>query len=85
MKRVVVITVGKTHSGKTTFAKNLERQLHNSVVIDRDNQAEFINRIIKHCYRKGPTPSREMAGRDVSAWNGTHHNSLMTSSHLWTN
>ena len=43
MKRVVVITVGMTHCGKTTFAKNLERQLPDSVVIDRDNQAEFIN------------------------------------------
>lgn len=43
MKRVVVITVGATHSGKTTFAKKLEQRLPNSVVIDRDNQAEFIN------------------------------------------
>ncbi|MEC2474629.1 ATP-binding protein, partial [Bacillus thuringiensis] len=24
MKRLVIITVGKTHSGKTTFAKALE-------------------------------------------------------------
>lgn len=43
MKRLVVITVGKTHSGKTTFAEALEKQLHNSVVIDQDNHAEFIN------------------------------------------
>jgi predicted kinase len=43
MNRLVVITVGKTHSGKTTFAKSLEAQLHNTVVIDQDNHAAFIN------------------------------------------
>lgn len=37
------MTVGKTHSGKTTFAKELEQQLGNSVVIDQDNHAEFVN------------------------------------------
>jgi tRNA uridine 5-carbamoylmethylation protein Kti12 len=47
VKRLVVITVGKTHSGKTTFAKELEQYLHNSVVIDRDDQAEFINTYYK--------------------------------------
>lgn len=43
MKRLVIITVGKTHSGKTTFAKALERQLDSSLVIDQDNHAEFIS------------------------------------------
>lgn len=43
MKRIVIITVGKTHSGKTTFATALERTLKNSVVIDQDNHAVFIN------------------------------------------
>ncbi|HDR4898008.1 ATP-binding protein [Bacillus cereus] len=43
MKRFVIITVGKTHSGKTTFAKALEKELPNSFVMDQDNQAEFIN------------------------------------------
>lgn len=43
MKRIAVITVGITHSGKTTFAKSLERHLPDSVVVDRDNLAEFIN------------------------------------------
>jgi adenylate kinase family enzyme len=47
MKRLVIITVGKTHSGKTTFAKTLEHQLHNSLVIDQDNHAEFINTYYK--------------------------------------
>ncbi|MGE7888061.1 ATP-binding protein [Bacillus cereus] len=43
MKRLVIITVGKTHSGKTTFAKALEKELPYSFVMDQDNQAEFIN------------------------------------------
>lgn len=37
------MTVGKTHSGKTTFARLLEQRLENSFVMDQDNQAEFIN------------------------------------------
>lgn len=47
MKRLVIFTVGKTHSGKTTFAKELEQHLQNSVVIDRDNHAEFIQTYYK--------------------------------------
>ncbi|KMP24235.1 CRISPR-associated protein Cas2 [Bacillus cereus] len=43
MKRFVIITVGKTHSRKTTFAKALEKELPHSFVMDQDNQAEFIN------------------------------------------
>jgi predicted kinase len=48
MKRLVIMTVGKTHSGKTTFAKALEQQLDNSLVIDQDNHAEFINTYYKN-------------------------------------
>lgn len=47
LKRRVIITVGKTHSGKTTFARELEQQLKNSIVIDQDNHAEFINTYYK--------------------------------------
>ncbi|MGR3762814.1 ATP-binding protein [Rossellomorea sp. NS-SX7] len=43
MNRLVIITVGKTHSGKSTFANRLEEQLQHSVVIDQDNHAEFIH------------------------------------------
>ncbi|MEN2466166.1 AAA family ATPase [Ornithinibacillus sp. JPR2-1] len=43
MKRLVVITVGKTHSGKSTFARELEKELENAFVLDQDNHAEFIN------------------------------------------
>ena len=43
MNRFVIMTVGKTHSGKTTFAKALEKELVNSVVVDQDNHAEFLH------------------------------------------
>lgn len=42
MNRFVIMTVGKTHSGKTTFARKLEKVITNSVVIDQDNHAEFL-------------------------------------------
>lgn len=48
MKRLVIITVGKTHSGKTIFARALEKELDNSLVIDQDNHAEFINSYYKN-------------------------------------
>lgn len=55
MKRLAVITVGKTHSGKSTFAKELEKVLDNSFVMDQDNQAEFINTYYKKLQPKsGP-------------------------------
>ena len=43
MKRLVIMTIGKTHSGKTTFGKQLEKELPNSIVIDQDNHATFLN------------------------------------------
>lgn len=42
MNRFVIMTVGKTHSGKTTFAKQLEKKLVDSVVVDQDTHAEFL-------------------------------------------
>ncbi|WP_042149235.1 AAA family ATPase [Paucisalibacillus sp. EB02] len=55
MKRLIVITVGKTHSGKTTFARELEKKLDNSIVVDQDNHAEFINSYYKKIQPKtGP-------------------------------
>lgn len=43
MTRLVIVTVGKTHSGKSTFARILNEQLDHSLVIDQDNHAQFIN------------------------------------------
>lgn len=37
------MTIGKTHSGKSTFANLVEKQLPNSVVLDQDNNAQFIH------------------------------------------
>lgn len=55
MKRLVIITVGKTHSGKTTFARELEKQLKNSFVMDQDNHSVFINTYYKNLRPKeGP-------------------------------
>ncbi|MGE7981607.1 AAA family ATPase [Solibacillus sp. NPDC093137] len=55
MKRLVIITVGKTHSGKTTFAHALEEQLINSFVVDQDNHAQFLNTYYKKLQRdEGP-------------------------------
>lgn len=51
MKRLVIMTVGKTHSGKTTFAHALEKQLSNSFVIDQDNHAQFLNTYYKKLQR----------------------------------
>lgn len=55
MERLAIITVGKTHSGKSTFARALEKQLNNSFVMDQDNQGEFINTYYKNLQPKqGP-------------------------------
>lgn len=55
IKRLAIITVGKTHSGKSTFAMNLEKELNNSFVMDQDNHAEFINAYYKKLQPKlGP-------------------------------
>lgn len=43
MRRLVIMSVGKTHSGKSTFARQLEASLGHAVVIDQDNHAAFIN------------------------------------------
>lgn len=47
MKKLVIITVGKTHSGKTTFAHALEKHLSSSIIIDQDNHAGFLNTFYK--------------------------------------
>lgn len=55
MKRLVIVTVGKTHSGKSFFSKMLEKQLGNSIVIDQDNHAEFVNAHYKSLLpKRGP-------------------------------
>lgn len=41
--RYVIMLVGYTHSGKTTFAKKITKGVDNLVVIDNDEIADFIN------------------------------------------
>ena len=47
MKRLLVMTVGKTHSGKSTFGHMLASWLGNACVIDQDHHAEFVNAYYK--------------------------------------
>ncbi|WP_431811685.1 AAA family ATPase [Lysinibacillus sp. FW12] len=42
MTRFCVLTIGKTHSGKSTFARSLEQMCQNCIVIDQDQQAQFL-------------------------------------------
>ncbi|SOC39813.1 AAA family ATPase [Ureibacillus acetophenoni] len=64
MKRLVIVTVGKTHSGKTTFARELEQKLENSFVMDQDNHAEFINTYYKIMQpKKGPNTLKHAISR----------------------
>jgi predicted kinase len=66
MKRLVIITVGKTHSGKTTFANALEKQLNNSFVMDQDNLAEFINKFYKNLQPKqGPNTLKHSVSKMI--------------------
>ena len=46
-KRLFIMTIGKTHSGKTTFAQALKKQLSNSVVIDHEDHVEFLQSYYK--------------------------------------
>lgn len=38
------MTIGKTHTGKTTFAHLLKQQLTSAFILDQDNHAAFINK-----------------------------------------
>ncbi|WP_119182607.1 AAA family ATPase [Exiguobacterium sp. OS-77] len=40
--RTVLLTIGPTHAGKTTFARQLAQRLPASLVIDQDLQARFL-------------------------------------------
>ncbi|WP_417900201.1 AAA family ATPase [Bacillus haimaensis] len=64
MKRLMILTVGKTHSGKSTFARLLEKELNNSIVMDQDNHAEFINTYYRKMQPKqGPNTLKHAISR----------------------
>lgn len=77
LKRLVIITVGKTHSGKTTFARALEKKLNHSFVMDQDNHAEFINTYYKNLPPKhGPNTLKHALSRlivDYAKENTDYH------------
>ena len=76
MKRLVIITVGKTHSGKTTFANALEKQLNNSFVMDQDNHAEFINTYYKNLQpKKGPNTLKHSLSKLIVEYAKEHTDS----------
>lgn len=75
MKRLVIITVGKTHSGKTTFARALEKELPNSFVMDQDNQAEFINTHYEKLQpTKGPNTFKHVLSKFIVDYAKEHTN-----------
>jgi len=85
MKRLMIMTVGKTHSGKTTFARMLEQELDNSLVIDQDNHAEFINTYYKKLQPKQGANSVKHAISQVIAdvaINETDFNLIICNSNL---
>lgn len=64
MKRLMILTVGKTHSGKSTFARLIEKELNNSIVMDQDNHAEFINTYYRNLQPKqGPNTLKHAISR----------------------
>ncbi|MCA1063298.1 ATP-binding protein [Rossellomorea sp. AcN35-11] len=85
MPRLVIMTVGKTHSGKTTFANKLESQLTNSVVIDQDNHAEFLNTFYRKLLsKKGSNSLKYDVSRTIleHALNDTSFHIILCNSNL---
>lgn len=78
MKRLLVLTVGKTHSGKSTFARLLEKELSNSIVMDQDNHADFINTYYRNLQPKqGPNTLKNAISQLIVDYAKEH-----TDSHL---
>ena len=77
MRRFVIITVGKTHSGKTTFARLLENKLEDTIVMDQDIHAELINKYYKKLQPKtGPNTLKHAISKlivDYTVVNTNYH------------
>ena len=63
--RTVLLTIGPTHAGKTTFAKKLAHCLPSSLVIDQDLQARFL---LGHYPELVPTESANHIKHDLTKW-----------------
>ncbi len=88
MNRIVVVTVGKTHSGKTTFANQLESLLKHTIIIDQDNHAQFINTYYKSLRPKeGPNTLKYAVSQTIVdyAVNQTDYHLVLCNSNLTRN
>lgn len=63
--RTVLLTIGPTHAGKTTFAKKLAYSLPSSLVIDQDLQARFL---LEHYPDLVPTEGPNHIKHDLTVW-----------------
>lgn len=63
--RTVLLTIGPTHAGKTTFARQLAQRLPASLVIDQDLQARFL---LEHYPDLVPTEGPNQIKHDLTGW-----------------
>jgi len=63
--RTVLLTIGPTHAGKTTFAKKLAYRLPSSLIIDQDLQARFL---LEHYPDLVPTEGPNYIKHDLTGW-----------------
>ncbi|WP_410501276.1 AAA family ATPase [Exiguobacterium acetylicum] len=63
--RTVLLTIGPTHAGKTTFAKKLAQLLSSSLIIDQDLQARFL---LEHYSELVPTEGANHIKYDLTKW-----------------
>ncbi|GGD25787.1 ATP-binding protein [Pontibacillus salipaludis] len=85
MNRYAIITVGKTHSGKSTFAKELHHHLSNSHIIDQDNHATFINTYYKDMLpEEGPNVLKYVVSQSILdyALDYTHDHLILSNANL---
>lgn len=63
--RTVLLTIGPTHAGKTTFARQLAQRLPASLIIDQDLQARFL---LEHYPDLVPTEGPNQIKHDLTGW-----------------
>ncbi|MGI1805532.1 ATP-binding protein [Exiguobacterium sp. TDN 0502] len=63
--RTVLLTIGTTHAGKTTFARQLAQRLPASLVIDQDLQAHFL---LEHYPDLVPSEGPNQIKHDLTGW-----------------
>ena len=56
-----IITVGKTHSGKTTFGKEIKKSVPNTILFDTDELGDFLKTTYPRMFDKDILPLNEKA------------------------